>query len=86
MAELPRIDRDVLRQHLLAKFDLLVDQVADAVDNAPVGRIVDDSEEIVRDAADRFRTELFQEALQQKVNAAQAAFSPSGPIRKTSPS
>ncbi len=52
-------------------------EVADAVDAAPRGRLIRDSEEPVRDAVGRFRTQLFQRAMQQKVNAAEAAFPPS---------
>ncbi|MCP4385617.1 MAG: hypothetical protein GY798_30125 [Hyphomicrobiales bacterium] len=52
--------------------------MADAVDNAPAGRIIRDSEEKVRDAFAEFRRKTFEQALQKKVNAAEAAFPPSG--------
>jgi len=51
--------------------------VADAVDNAPCGRVIRDSEEKARDALDRFRQAAYEKAVQMKVNAAEAAFSPS---------
>jgi len=51
--------------------------VADAVDSAPQGRVIRDSEEKARDALDRFRQIAYEKAIQMKVNAAEAAFSPS---------
>jgi hypothetical protein len=52
-------------------------EVADAVDDAPQGRVIRDSEEKARDALDRFRKTAYEKALQMKVNAAEAAFPPS---------
>ncbi len=53
-------------------------EVADAVDNAPVGRVIRDSEEPARDALDRFRQKVYERVLQAKIDAAEAAFPPSG--------
>ena len=39
-----RVDRAALREQLLTEFFRTVDDVADAVDQAPAGRIVRDSE------------------------------------------
>jgi hypothetical protein len=52
--------------------------VADAVDNAPTGRIIRDSEERARDVLDHFRQIVYERALQAKVTAVEAAFPPSG--------
>jgi hypothetical protein len=73
----PKLDRAKLRERLLAEFDQVVEEVADAVDGAPAGRVIRDSEEKARDVLDRFRQIAYQEALQAKVNAAEAAFPPS---------
>ena len=75
---LPQLDRAKLRQQLLAEFDQVVEDVADAVDGAPAGRLIRDSEEKARDALDRFRQVVYEQAMQSKVDAAQAAFPPSG--------
>lgn len=75
---LPRLDREKLREQLLREFDQVVAEVADAVDEAPAGRVIRDSEEKARDALDRFRQAVYQQALQGKIDAAEAAFSPSG--------
>ena len=77
MEGFPKLDRAALRRELQGDFERLLNEVADAVDAAPCGRLIRDSEEPVRDAVGRFRTVLYERAMQQKVNAAEAAFSPS---------
>ena len=79
MAEtLPKLDRDELRADLLAEFERVVTDVADAVDGSPAGRVIRDSEEKARNALDRFRQVVYERALQGKIDAAEAAFPPSG--------
>ncbi len=75
---LPKLDRAKLRQQLLAEFERVVEEVADAVDDAPAGRLIRDSEEKARDALDRFRQVVYEQTMQTKVDAAEAAFPPSG--------
>jgi hypothetical protein len=77
-ALLPKLDRAALRAQLLAEFERTVEEVADAVDNAPAGRVIRGSEEPARLALDRFRCKVYEAALQVKVEAAEAAFPPSG--------
>jgi hypothetical protein len=77
-ASLPKVDRASLRAQLLAEFERTVDAVVDAIDSAPAGRVICDSEEPARVALDRFRCQVYEAALQAKVEAAEAAFSPSG--------
>lgn len=77
-APLPKVDRAALRAQLLAEFERTVEEVVDAVDNAPAGRVIRDSEEPARIALDRFRCQVYEAALQAKIGAAEAAFSPSG--------
>ena len=74
---LPKVDRAALRAQLLAEFERTVEEVVDAVDNAPAGRVIRDSEEPARVALDRFRCQVYEAALQAKMDAAEAAFSPS---------
>ena len=75
---LPRLDREKLMEELLAEAERTVNEVADAVDDAPAGRVIRDSEVPARDALDRFRKTVFERVLQAKVEAAEAAFPPSG--------
>lgn len=77
MERLPKLDRAALRREVQGDIERLLQTVADAVDDAPSGRLIRDSEERVRDAVGRFRTSLFQRCMQLKVNAAEAAFPPS---------
>ena len=76
-ATLPKLDRVELKNQLMAEFERVVAEVADAVDEAPAGRVVRDSEEPSRDALDRFRQVVYEKALQGKIDAAEAAFPPS---------
>lgn len=75
--KLPELDREELMRQLLVEAERTVNEVADAVDNAPAGRIIADSEEPARDALDRFRRVVYERVLQAKVDAAEAAFPPS---------
>jgi hypothetical protein len=77
MDELPKLDRAALRARMLAEFERTLNEVADAIDNAPAGRLIRDSEEPARVAMDRFRQTLYEAAMQAKVDAAEAAFPPS---------
>jgi hypothetical protein len=61
----------------LVEAERTVNEVADAVDNAAAGRIIRDSEEPARDALDCFRKLVYERTMQAKVDAAEAAFSPS---------
>ena len=73
----PEMDRETFKQNMRAELEVLMEEMADAVDNAPAGRIIRDSEEKVRDLFAEFRRKAFEEAMQSKVDAAEAAFSPS---------
>jgi hypothetical protein len=74
---LPKLDRKAYEEQMRAEFERAMREVADAVDGAPQGRVIRDSEEKARDALDRFRKTAYEKAVQMKVNAAEAAFSPS---------
>ena len=75
--KLPELERKELMRQLLIEAERTVNEVADAVDSAPAGRIIADSEEPARDALDRFRQVVYERILQAKVDAAEAAFPPS---------
>jgi len=76
--ELPALDRVNFREQVLAAVERVVEEVADAVDEAAAGHVIRDSEEKARDTLDRFRQIVYEQALQNKVDAAAAAFPPSG--------
>jgi hypothetical protein len=74
----PHMDREAFKRRMRVELETLMEGVADAVDNAPAGRVIRDSEEKVRDLFAEFRRKTFEQATQLKVDAAEAAFSPSG--------
>ncbi len=78
---LPGLDRKAYEEQMRAEFERALREVADAVDGAPQGRVIRDSEEKSRDALDRFRRVAYEKAIQMKVNAAEAAFPPSAQRR-----
>jgi len=53
--------------------------VMQAVNNAPDGEWLAGSEEQVRDLSADFRRQVFERAVQARIDAAEAAFSPSTP-------
>jgi hypothetical protein len=77
MDALPKLDRDEYRRWIRMEVERVLESVADAVDNAPRGRVIRDSEEKARDALDEFRKRVYEKALQLKIDAAEAAFPPS---------
>jgi len=74
---LPKLDRKAYEEQMRAEFERALREVAEAVDSAPQGRVIRDSEEKARDVLDRFRQVAYEKAIQMKVNAAEAAFPPS---------
>lgn len=72
----------VTREQILAEIGMDVEQmaqkVADAINNAQAGAIIDQSEEQVRDAHAELRQKTYQKAL-NLLEQNQRAFSPSAP-------
>ena len=66
-----------LAETLRPAVDSFLESVMDAVNEAPDGEWIGGSEEQVRNLAAEFRERVFQEAVQQRIDAAEAAFSPS---------
>ena len=73
-----KITSDELKTIWMKDIDHLAKQVADAINQAKPGNIINESEEPVRDAHAEFRKRAFQEALTLLQNKAlQGDFSPS---------
>jgi hypothetical protein len=85
MDPLPPVRADDLIAALRAQFEQLCRDVTDAVNRAPTGHVISHSEEPVRDLLGDFRQEVYQAALQLRVDAAEAAFSPPGPRQRPAP-
>ena len=73
----PLIDYEKLKELLKKDFEDCISEVVEAIDTAKAGSIIDDSEEPVRIATGKLRQKIFEKALQMKMDAASAAFSPS---------
>lgn len=73
----PQLSADALLEQLRDKFETLCRRVADAVNEAPAGQVINASEEKVRDLLADFRQATYQAAVQLRVEAAEAAFPPS---------
>jgi hypothetical protein len=82
MDSLPKLSRDQFIASMRGKFEQFLGGVADAVNAAPDGQIINASEEKVRDLFAQFRQSAYEAALQARIDAAEAAFPPSeGPNR-----
>ena len=77
MEKSPQITVEALAKLLQEKAPELAEKIVNAVNAAPDGDWLAASEEPVRDAGRDFVRAAFEAAVQQKVNAAEAAFSPS---------
>ncbi len=75
--KLPSIDAEKLKELLENEFEQCIADVTQAVNDGRAGSVIDDSEEPVRQAMGRFRQQVFEKAIQMRINAAEAAFSPS---------
>lgn len=77
MEPMPKMSRDEFVIAFKQKMEAMLGQVADAINNAPDGYIIAGSEEKVRDLFADLRKEAFETGLQMRIDAAEAAFSPS---------
>ena len=66
-----------LMESLRPEVESYLEAVMQAVNEAPDGEWIAGSEEEVRNLSAEFRKRVFQEAVQQRIDAAEAAFSPS---------
>ena len=78
MDRLSKMDREELVRRMREDFERTMLEVADAVNEAPDGHLIDGSEERVRDLLGDFRRRAFETAAQMRVEATEgsAAFSP----------
>jgi hypothetical protein len=77
MDPMPKLSRVEYVARMREKMEAMLGQIADAINDAPDGYIIAGSEEKVRDLFAEARTQAFQLGLQMRIDAAEAAFSPS---------
>jgi hypothetical protein len=85
MDGLPALSADGLIERMRGEVEQMLRDVASTVNAAPEGRVINGSEEQVRDRLGEFRQRVYQTALQMRVDAAEAAFSPDRPSNSASP-
>ena len=73
----PRVSPQQFAESMKQEFEEFAAKVMDAVNDAPDGRWIADSEEPVRDLCAEMRRKIFERALQRRLDAAEAAFPPS---------
>jgi hypothetical protein len=78
MEPVAKLSREAYVEAMRAKVEELLGRVADAVNDAPPGQVIAASEEPVRDLFAVFRRQAYELAVQMRVDAAEAAFPPSG--------
>ena len=77
MESTPKLSRDEFIAQMREKIEDALGKVADAVNEAPPGRIIAGSEEPVRDTFADLRRDAYEMAMQMRLDAAEAAFPPS---------
>jgi hypothetical protein len=75
----PQVSPQQFAESMKQEFEEFAKEVMEAVNAAPDGQWIADSEEKVRDLSAEIRRKVFQRALQKRVDAAEAAFPPSAP-------
>ena len=79
MDRLAKMSPSAYVEAMRTEFEQVMRQVAEAVNSAPDGQVIDASEEPVRDLLAAFRAKAYETAVQMRVDATEAAFFPSGP-------
>src|SRR4051812_48737871 len=77
MESTSKLSRDEFIKQMRETMEEVLGRVADAINEAPPGRIISGSEEQVRDLFADLRRNAFEKGVQMRVDAAEAAFPPS---------
>jgi hypothetical protein len=77
MSQSPKVSSEAFADSMREEFEQYLKLIMDAVNDAPDGNWIAGSEEQVRDITAKMRQRCFEQAIQQRVDAAEAAFPPS---------
>jgi len=77
MERLLTMDRAEFVAQMQAECRRIMEQVADAVNNAPTGNVISGSEMQVRDLMADLRRIAFETAVQSRIDSTESSFSPS---------
>ena len=85
MDRLLRMDKDEYLRQMRQDVDRILGQVADAVNDAADGNVINGSEMQVRDLMGELRKAAYERAVQMRIDSTESSFSPSagrvGPIQ-----
>jgi hypothetical protein len=77
MDRLLTMDADALAVQMQAEFQRVMKRVADAVNAAPTGNVINGSEMEVRDLMAEFKRKAFETAVQMRIDSTESSFPPS---------
>ena len=77
MSQSPRVPPEEFAESMRGEMEQYLKQVMEAVNQASDGEWIAGSEEQVRDIAAAMRQRIFEQAVQKRIDAAEAAFPPS---------
>ena|SRR5215204_5171799 len=77
MERLLTMDRQEYVSRMQAECRRIMEQIADAVNEAPTGNVINASEMRVRDLMGELRRNAFETAVQMRIDATESSFSPS---------
>jgi len=77
MDRLLTVDKEQFVARMQDELRQMLGKVADAVNNAPDGNVINGSEVEVRDLMAQFRQKAFETALQMRIDSTESSFSPS---------
>ena len=77
MDRLLPMDKDEYVRQMRVEVDRILGQVADAVNNAPDGNVINGSETQVRDLMTELRKAAYEKAMQMRIDSTESSFPPS---------
>ena len=77
MDELPKVEASSLFPEIRERVEQAVEKMMEAVNHTRPGELITGSEEAIRDIGHGLIREIYEAALQKRITAAEAAFSPS---------
>ena len=77
MDRLLRMNKEDYLRQMRQEVDRILGQVADAVNDAPDGNVINGSEMQVRDLMGELRKAAYEKALQMRIDSTESSFSPS---------
>lgn len=77
MDRLLRMDKDEYLRQMRGEVERILAQVADAVNAAPDGHVINGSEMQVRDAMNELRKVAYEKAVQMRIDSTESSFFPS---------